>query len=69
MTGLEVELVQGRHRVARAFVRKRRLPASTGVILRVHGRAPKAGRYTLVVQAGLSDARAPRDLRSLNRSP
>jgi phospholipase C len=49
LRGLDVELFRGRRRVAHHFV------ADVGtsrhrVVLRVHGRAPRRGRYTLVVR-------------------
>ncbi len=51
MTGLEVELFQGRHRVAHQFVASVGYPEHR-VIVRVRGRAPKTGHYTLVVRQG-----------------
>jgi phospholipase C len=51
ITGLEVELLDGRHVAAREFVRA--VPyGGHRVVLRVRGRAPKRGRYTLVVRQG-----------------
>jgi len=52
MTGLEVELFQGHHRLTHAFVVNVGYPEHR-VVLRVRGRAPKAGRYTVVVKQGL----------------
>jgi phospholipase C len=51
LRGLDVELYSGRRLIARQFV------ADVGtrqhsVVLRVHGRAPRHGRYTLVVRQG-----------------
>ena len=51
LRGLDVELLKGRRRVAHHFV------ADVGVsqhevVLRVHGRAPRRGRYTVAVRQG-----------------
>jgi phospholipase C len=51
MTGIEVELLQGHHRLTHAFVANVGYPEDR-IVLRVRGRAPKAGRYTLVVKQG-----------------
>ena len=51
MTGLEVDLFQGRRRVAHRFVASVGYPEHR-VIVRVRGRAPKTGHYTLVVKQG-----------------
>jgi phospholipase C len=51
LTGIDVELFQGRHRLAHQFLPTLGYPEH-GVLLRVHGRAPKAGHYTLVVKQG-----------------
>jgi hypothetical protein len=49
LTGLEVELHHGRRRVARHRL-QRVAGAERRVILRVRGRAPRPGRYTVVVR-------------------
>jgi hypothetical protein len=51
ITGVEVDLFKGRRRVARQAVAGV-ATSEHRVILRVHGRAPKRGRYTLVVRQG-----------------
>ena len=51
LTGLEVELHHGRHRVTRVALHKLTTHEHP-LVLRVHGRAPKAGRYTVVVRQG-----------------
>jgi hypothetical protein len=51
LRGLDVELFRGRRRVAHHFV----VDVGTSrhrVVLRVHGQAPRRGRYTLVVRQG-----------------
>ena len=49
LTGLEVELHHGRHRVARHRL-QRVASAERRVIFRVRGRAPRPGHYTVVVR-------------------
>ena len=52
LRGLDVELYR-RRRLRRPPVRRRRRgPHEPGVVLRDHGRAPRRGRYTLLVRQG-----------------
>jgi hypothetical protein len=51
ISGLEVDLYKGRRKVARQAVAGV-ATSQHRVILRAHGRAPKRGRYTLVVRQG-----------------
>ena len=51
LTGLEIELHHDRHRVARHSLH-RLAHAERRVVLRVHGRAPRPGRYAVVVRHG-----------------
>jgi phospholipase C len=51
LTGLEIELHHDRHRVARHSLH-RLAHAERRVVLRVHGRAPRPGRYAVVVGHG-----------------
>jgi phospholipase C len=51
LTGLEIELHHDRHRVARHSLH-RLAHAERRVVLRVHGRAPRPGRYAVVIRQG-----------------
>jgi hypothetical protein len=50
LTDIEIDLFRGRRRVAHHHL-KRLAHAERKIVLRVHGKAPKSGRYQLVVRS------------------